>query len=68
METVLRDLEYFATLAAFKDPKFKYPKYVPPLHIFLDFDTFIELAQGNGTDDQGRPRRDVARYNARSIP
>ena len=26
METVLRDLEYFATLAALKDPKYEYPK------------------------------------------
>jgi hypothetical protein len=28
METVLRDLEYFATLAALKDSKYQYPKYV----------------------------------------
>ena len=26
METVLRDLEYFATLAAVKDEKYQYPK------------------------------------------
>jgi alpha-mannosidase len=26
METVLRDLEYFATLAALKDSKYQYPK------------------------------------------
>ena len=28
METILRDLEYFATLAALTDEDYKYPKYV----------------------------------------
>jgi hypothetical protein len=28
MEVILRDLEYFATLAALRDPKYKYPKSV----------------------------------------
>jgi hypothetical protein len=29
METLLRDLEYFATLASLKDDGYRYPKYVP---------------------------------------
>lgn len=33
METILRDLEYFATLASLQDAKYSYPKYVDYLCI-----------------------------------
>jgi len=57
METVLRDLEYFATLAALTDKDYSYPKYVCGLS-----------PVGLWADGQERIGRDVARYDVGSIP